>query len=114
MQTAVDYMLLHHGDILYTATILIESHDNLVDGVENMMHYVVNTSGATVGCQIVLFALAKTLIVKGHHPEKVNEAVSMYISKHDKQSSIPFIGERAKQFLISGAWQMLHHLITLL
>jgi hypothetical protein len=97
--------------MLCEATVLIDSHNNLADGVESMMKYVVGNSRTSNGCWIVLFALAKTLIVKGHHPDKVDEAVSLYISKH---SYTQFIGERARHFLIIAARQILHHLITFL
>jgi len=111
LQSGVDFMFDHNADLLCQATDLIESHPNLAEGVENMMKYVVGNSRTSGGCRIVLLALAKTLIVKGHHPDKVNEAVSLYISK---QSSTKFIGEITRQLLIFTACEILHHLNTFL
>ena len=111
LQSGVDYILEHNADLLCEATDLIDSHTNLAEGVENMMKHVVGNSGSSDGCSIVLLALAKTLVVKGHHPDKVNEAVSLYISK---QSSTRFTGERTRQFLIFTAKEILRHLNTFL
>jgi hypothetical protein len=111
LQTGVDHMFNHNADLLCEATDLIDSQPNLAEGVENMMKHVVGNSGSSDGCSIVLLALAKTLIMKGHHPDKVNEAVSLYISK---QSSTQFIGERTRQLLIFTAKEILHHLYTFL
>jgi hypothetical protein len=111
LQSGVEYMFNHNADLLCEAADLIDSHTNLAEGVENMMKHVVGNSGSSDGCSIVLLALAKTLVVKGHHPDKVNEAVSLYISK---QSYTRFTGERTRQFLIFTAKEILRHLNTFL
>ena len=111
LQSGVDHMFKDNADLLCEATDLIGSQTNLAEGVENMMKHVVGNSGSSDGCTIVLLALAKTLIVKGHHPDKVNEAVSLYFSN---QSSTRFIVERTRQLLIFTAKEILHHLNTFL
>jgi hypothetical protein len=111
LQSGVDHMLNHDADLLCKATDLIDSHTNLAEGVEHIMKYVVGNRGTSDGCWIVLLSLAKTLVVKGPHPDKVNEAVSLYFSK---QSSTHFIGEKTRQSLIFTAKEILHHVNTFL